>query len=173
MVQDHWHWFITVEWVGAVIFQFNREETTIWPASKISHESSETSGSIRSTGKTSYCHYHKGTGMHTRNECTLNPANMTIEGAPTPGGEPASDCSTGPIQCCNTVTQGSDPAAAGVLAGLGIVLQDVNVLVGLTCTPVTVIGAGGSGCSANPVCCEDNSHGGLVSIGCVPVDLSL
>ncbi|EEB97363.1 hypothetical protein MPER_03332 [Moniliophthora perniciosa FA553] len=87
--------------------------------------------------------------------------------------KPASECSTGPVQCCNTITNAGDPTAAGVLALIGVVVQDLNVPVGLTCTPVTVIGAGGSGCSASPVCCEDNSNGGLISIGCVPVDLNL
>ncbi|KAK7041890.1 sc3 hydrophobin [Paramarasmius palmivorus] len=53
----------------------------------------------------------------------------------------------------------SDPAIAKDLGLLGVVVQGVNVLVGLTCTPVTVIGAGGSGCSAHPVCCTDKSHG--------------
>ncbi|ESK80681.1 hydrophobin 1 [Moniliophthora roreri MCA 2997] len=89
------------------------------------------------------------------------------------GGEPASSCTTGPIQCCNTVGSASDPAIAKELGLLGVVLQDVNAIVGITCTPVTVIGAGGSGCSANPVCCSDNSRGGIVSVGCVPVDLNL
>ncbi|KAK7464757.1 hypothetical protein VKT23_005964 [Stygiomarasmius scandens] len=87
--------------------------------------------------------------------------------------EPASSCSTGPIQCCNTVTKASDPAAAGVLATIGVVVQDVNALVGLTCSPISVIGVGGDSCSASPVCCSDNSHGTLISIGCVPVDLNL
>ncbi|KAK7452163.1 hypothetical protein VKT23_012266 [Stygiomarasmius scandens] len=90
---------------------------------------------------------------------------------PTRRGEPASSCSTGPIQCCNTVTDAKDPAAAGILALLGVVVQDVTVAVGLTCSPISVIGVGGNSCSANPVCCEDNSHGGLISIGCVPVSL--
>ncbi|KIK53760.1 hypothetical protein GYMLUDRAFT_232637 [Collybiopsis luxurians FD-317 M1] len=85
--------------------------------------------------------------------------------------EPASSCSTGPVQCCNSVVPATDAAATKVLSLLGIVLQDVNVLVGLTCDPITVIGAGGSSCSAQAVCCEDNSHGTLISIGCVPVDL--
>ena len=60
------------------------------------------------------------------------------------GGEPASSCSTGPVQCCNTVEKASDSSAAGILALLGIVLQDLNVDVGLTCDPITVIGAGSS-----------------------------
>ncbi|TBU28462.1 fungal hydrophobin-domain-containing protein [Dichomitus squalens] len=89
------------------------------------------------------------------------------------GGEPASSCSTAPVQCCNTWsnTQASDPAAAGILGLLGIVLQDLTVAVGLTCSPITVIGAGSGSCSAQAVCCQDNSHGGLISIGCVPVTL--
>ena len=54
-------------------------------------------------------------------------------------------CSTGPIQCCDTVEKASDPAAAGILKSIGVVVQDVDVLVGLTCSPVTVIGVGSSG----------------------------
>ncbi|KAL1940958.1 hypothetical protein VTO73DRAFT_7594 [Trametes versicolor] len=91
---------------------------------------------------------------------------------PTPGGEPASSCSTGDLQCCDSVEKASDPAAAGILALLGIVVQDVDAMVGLTCDPITVIGVGSSGsCSAQAVCCSDNSHGSAVSIGCVPVTL--
>ncbi|KAL5522504.1 SC3_5 [Sanghuangporus baumii] len=87
--------------------------------------------------------------------------------------EPASQCNTGPIQCCNTVQSASSSPSSDLLGLLGIVLQDLNVLVGLTCSPISVIGIGSSGCNAHPVCCEDNSFGGLISIGCVPVDLAL
>ncbi|KAE9407602.1 hydrophobin 2 [Gymnopus androsaceus JB14] len=90
---------------------------------------------------------------------------------PTLRNEPASSCTTGPVQCCNTVEPASSSAAAGLLGLLGIVVQDLTVAVGITCSPITVIGAGGSGCSAQAVCCEDNSHGTLISIGCVPVTL--
>ncbi|KDQ55666.1 hypothetical protein JAAARDRAFT_195498 [Jaapia argillacea MUCL 33604] len=84
----------------------------------------------------------------------------------------AGSCSTGPIQCCDTVESASSSGAAAILGLLGIVLQDLDVLVGLTCSPITVIGVGSGGaCSANPVCCTDNSYGGLISIGCVPVTL--
>lgn len=54
-------------------------------------------------------------------------------------------CSTGPIQCCDTVEKASDPAAAGILASIGVVVQDVDALVGLTCSPITVIGVGTGG----------------------------
>ena len=62
-----------------------------------------------------------------------------------PGGNTGATCSTGPIQCCNTVEKASDPAAAGILKSIGVVVQDVDALVGLTCSPVTVIGVGSSG----------------------------
>ncbi|KAE9407603.1 hydrophobin 2 [Gymnopus androsaceus JB14] len=90
---------------------------------------------------------------------------------PTLRGEPASSCTTGPIQCCASTESATDPTAAGILSLLGIVVQGVDVLVGLTCSPITVIGAGDSSCSAQAVCCQDNSHGGLISIGCAPVTL--
>ncbi|KAF9039627.1 fungal hydrophobin [Hymenopellis radicata] len=84
---------------------------------------------------------------------------------------PAGSCNTGPIQCCNSVQSGSSDPVSILLGLLGIVLPDLNLLVGLTCSPISVIGVGGSSCSASPVCCQDNSHGGLISIGCIPVSL--
>ena len=59
-----------------------------------------------------------------------------------PNSPPPASCSTGAIQCCNTVEKASDPAAAAILASIGVVVQDVNALVGLTCSPVTVVGVG-------------------------------
>ncbi|KAI0355220.1 hydrophobin 1 [Trametes cingulata] len=83
-----------------------------------------------------------------------------------------SDCSTGDIQCCQSTETAGSAAGAALLGLLGIVVQDVNVLLGVTCSPITVIGVGSGGsCDAQAVCCQDNSHGGLVSIGCVPVTL--
>ncbi|KAJ3714373.1 hydrophobin 2 [Lentinula raphanica] len=90
---------------------------------------------------------------------------------PAPRTEPASSCSTGDLQCCNSVEAANSASAAAILSLLGIVVQDVTALVGLTCSPITVIGVGSNGCSAQAVCCDDNSHGGLISIGCVPVSL--
>ena len=42
--------------------------------------------------------------------------------------------------CCDSVVSAANPAAAGILKSIGVVVQDVNALVGLTCTDVTVIG---------------------------------
>ncbi|KAF9558277.1 fungal hydrophobin [Agrocybe pediades] len=86
---------------------------------------------------------------------------------------PASQCNTSDIQCCNSVqTADSDPVTA-LLGLLGIVLQDVTALVGLGCSPLSVIGIGGNSCTAQPVCCTNNSFHGLVAIGCTPINISL
>ena len=81
-----------------------------------------------------------------------------------------------------------------LLGLLGIVLQNLDVPVGLECSPITVVGVGaGNQCSANTVCCQNNDNvsthlvpfqlrtfssrprslvqGGLISIGCVPAIL--
>lgn len=120
-------------------------------------------------------------------------------------------CSTGSLQCCDSTVSVSihrvswkdapiltgrahlqaNSAEANVLLGLlGIVLGDITGLIGLNCSPLTVVGVGsGNACSANAVCCENNNvvsvrarkylvpgrssrkQGGLISIGCLPVIL--
>ncbi|KAJ3991814.1 fungal hydrophobin [Lentinula boryana] len=99
-------------------------------------------------------------------------------------------CTTGPIQCCDSTesvrlilryrgnslqiiffAQAGSAAGSLLLGLLGIVVQDLNVLLGIGCSPITVIGASGSSCSAQTVCCEDNAVGGLISIGCIPIIL--
>ncbi|KAF9528322.1 fungal hydrophobin-domain-containing protein [Crepidotus variabilis] len=89
-------------------------------------------------------------------------------GSPPP---PTSQCNTGSIQCCNSVQSANSFAAAGLLALLGIVVQDVTAQVGLTCSPIDVIGIGSNSCSSQPVCCENNSFNGVVAIGCSPINL--
>ncbi|KAI0764922.1 hydrophobin [Fomes fomentarius] len=69
-------------------------------------------------------------------------------------------------------SQSDSPAAAKIIALLGIDLKGVVTQVGLTCSPINVIGVGsGNSCSAKTVCCQNNSYGGAISIGCVPVSL--
>ncbi|KDR76925.1 hypothetical protein GALMADRAFT_419471 [Galerina marginata CBS 339.88] len=86
---------------------------------------------------------------------------------------PASQCNTGDLQCCNTVQSASSPAGATLLGLVGVVVGSVTGLVGGTCTPITAIGVGGNSCSAQPVCCTNNSFNGLVAIGCTPVNINL
>ncbi|KAK7685679.1 hypothetical protein QCA50_011023 [Cerrena zonata] len=83
-------------------------------------------------------------------------------------------CNVDSVQCCDQVQAPDSESVSGLLGALGISANDLNGFVGVTCTPITGIGAGsGSSCQANPVCCDDNSFGGAVSLGCVPINLSL
>ncbi|KDQ56644.1 hypothetical protein JAAARDRAFT_36124 [Jaapia argillacea MUCL 33604] len=91
-----------------------------------------------------------------------------------PSGTPSNSgsCNTGPMQCCNSVQESNSPGIGGILGLLGINLSDVTGLLGFGCSPITAVGVGGGGsCNAHPVCCEDNSRGGLISIGCIPITL--
>ncbi|PPQ78315.1 hypothetical protein CVT25_011686 [Psilocybe cyanescens] len=104
--------------------------------------------------------------------------------------EPASQCNTGDLQCCDTVTTANSAAASKIISLLGIVVQDVTAVVGLTCSPISVIGVSGNswyaplffvtfnvltddGSTAQPVCCENNSFNGVIAIGCTPVNVNL
>ncbi|KAI5891620.1 fungal hydrophobin [Schizophyllum commune H4-8] len=80
-------------------------------------------------------------------------------------------CTTGSLSCCNQVQSASSSPVTALLGLLGIVLSDLNVLVGISCSPLTVIGVGGSGCSAQTVCCENTQFNGLINIGCTPINI--
>ncbi|EMD31832.1 hypothetical protein CERSUDRAFT_88700 [Gelatoporia subvermispora B] len=83
----------------------------------------------------------------------------------------ASQCSTGSVQCCES-TESANSGLGGLLLGLlGIVVEGVDVLLGVNCSPISVIGVGGGNCNSNVVCCQDNAVGGLISIGCIPIIL--
>ncbi|KAH7913160.1 hydrophobin [Hygrophoropsis aurantiaca] len=109
---------------------------------------------------------------------TTTPATKTVTVTATApaatGTEPASQCNTGPVQCCDSVESASTPAVTTLLGLLGVVLTDLDILVGLTCSPISVVGLGsGATCNAEPVCCENNNFSGLISLGCSPVNLNL
>ncbi|KAK7054481.1 hypothetical protein VNI00_003679 [Paramarasmius palmivorus] len=93
---------------------------------------------------------------------------------PTPGyGEPSSQCDVGELQCCKNVAQAGDPKAKDALGLLDIIVQDVNVPIGLNCDPITIIGVSGTSCAAQPVCCKDNNFNGVVAIGCTPINVNV
>ena len=86
-------------------------------------------------------------------------------------------CNTGAIQCCQTFLQvlsiyclvadfthfvlfvQYDSPGANLLAGLlGIILGPIDNLIGLDCSPISVVGVGsGSVCNSNPACCTNNN----------------
>ncbi|KAL5476733.1 hypothetical protein ACEPAI_2919 [Sanghuangporus weigelae] len=77
-----------------------------------------------------------------------------------------SQCDTSiKAMCCSSVAPAGSTAMAPILSAIGVVIQDVNV-------PVGVIGTESSGCDASPVCCTDTSHG-AVAIGCLPVGIDI
>ncbi|CAA7269621.1 unnamed protein product [Cyclocybe aegerita] len=65
------------------------------------------------------------------------------------------------------------PILGPLLGILGLVINPINAIVGVTCSPIDVIGIGGNSCSAQPVCCQNNSFNGIIAIGCTPVNLNL
>ncbi|KAJ7578513.1 hypothetical protein C8J56DRAFT_1059978 [Mycena floridula] len=64
----------------------------------------------------------------------------------------------------------SSPGAVLILKSLGIDVSSITGLVGIGCSPITVVGAGNGACSTTTVTCQDNSHS-AISLGCVPVTL--
>ena len=88
---------------------------------------------------------------------TKPPVTTTVTVTQTATPTTVSQCNTGPIQCCQSTQTAGSPAAASILGLLGVVVQDLDIIVGITCSPLTVIGVGGTSCSAQPVCCENNS----------------
>ncbi|KAK7027330.1 hypothetical protein VNI00_015293 [Paramarasmius palmivorus] len=85
----------------------------------------------------------------------------------------ADQCNTGPVQCCNSLQSANEPSVAGLLGLLGIAVQSVTGQVGVTCNPISVIGIGSNSCSAQTVCCENNSFNGVVALGCTPININL
>ncbi|KAI0942314.1 hypothetical protein AcW1_002973 [Taiwanofungus camphoratus] len=94
--------------------------------------------------------------------------------SPSSSNSTASQCTTGPIQCCNSLAPASDPTPSmrGLLGLLDYVLDDVvglGGLVGQSCSGLVA----GETCGSVPVCCEGNQFNGLINIGCVPIVVSL
>ncbi|KAK7018328.1 hydrophobin 2 [Favolaschia claudopus] len=73
-------------------------------------------------------------------------------------------------QCCQSVVDSSSTAAGLVLGPLGIDLGDITVPVGLSCSPITVLG---NNCGGVTTRCDapEIEWGGLIAINCIPITL--
>ncbi|KAH9919984.1 fungal hydrophobin-domain-containing protein [Epithele typhae] len=81
-------------------------------------------------------------------------------------------CDTGAIQCCQSTHDAKDPSVSILLGLLNVVVDGLDGLIGLGCSPINVIGvASGNACSATTVCCQNNASGNLINIGCIPIIL--
>ncbi|KAJ7573097.1 hydrophobin 2 [Mycena floridula] len=93
---------------------------------------------------------------------------------------------TADIECCSSLEEASSPIGVAILKLFGIDPSSVTGLIGVSCSPITVVGAGNGACSGTTALCQDNSHSiqnsaaiffcqaddlfaGLISLGCVPV----
>nr|CAC86002.1 hydrophobin 1 [Dictyonema glabratum] len=90
-----------------------------------------------------------------------------------PPSAPVIQCNTGPVQCCDSVQNSNDKEIANLLGFLGIVTGGDEVPIGVTCSPISVAGGTGSNsCTAQPVCCQNNTFNGVVAIGCNPININ-
>ncbi|KAJ7128556.1 hypothetical protein C8R44DRAFT_850958 [Mycena epipterygia] len=73
-------------------------------------------------------------------------------------------------QCCSSVQSSSSSDVSAIAALLGLDLSGLNVPVGLSCSPITVIG---NNCGGTDVTCDapDQAWGGLIAINCIPITL--
>ncbi|KAJ7028325.1 hydrophobin [Mycena alexandri] len=73
-------------------------------------------------------------------------------------------------QCCASVVPASNSAASLVAAVLGLDLSGILVDVGLSCSPITVLG---NNCGGTTVTCDapEKEWGGLIAINCIPITL--
>ncbi|KAF9467662.1 fungal hydrophobin-domain-containing protein [Collybia nuda] len=93
--------------------------------------------------------------------------------APGPTPLPASQCGTGNLHCCNALERADDSVVGLLLGLLGVVIQGVEALVGINCSPIDILGIGQNECHDQPVCCQNNDFEGLIVIGCVPININL
>ncbi|SJL12407.1 related to Fruiting body protein SC1 [Armillaria ostoyae] len=82
-------------------------------------------------------------------------------------------CSSGTLECCKSVQDPKSDAVQTALAPLGLNLGDITADVGLTCNPITVIGAGTNQCSSQAACCTGQNYNGLAVLGCIPVNVGV
>ncbi|KAI6115104.1 hydrophobin-3 precursor [Pisolithus croceorrhizus] len=87
--------------------------------------------------------------------------------------EARDQCNTGAIQCCQSLQQADQSASLVQKCGLTVAEAAAQGLVGVNCSPLTVVGTG-SGCqaSAQTACCKNVYFNGGVNIGCSAINVN-
>ncbi|KAF8895177.1 hypothetical protein BD779DRAFT_707048 [Infundibulicybe gibba] len=80
---------------------------------------------------------------------------------------PASQCIAGNLQCCQSTEEASDVNIPGLETLIAPIIT-LTGQVGLTCSPISLIGVGANSCAAKPVCCSNNSFKGLIALSAPP-----
>ncbi|KAJ7915246.1 hypothetical protein B0H13DRAFT_2456360 [Mycena leptocephala] len=80
---------------------------------------------------------------------------------------PPVTCPTSP-QCCDSVVSSNSDAASAAALLAGVDLTGLDVPVGLSCSPVTIVG---NNCGSTTVVCNspESSWGTLIAINCIPI----
>ncbi|KAF7290432.1 Hydrophobin 2 [Mycena chlorophos] len=73
-------------------------------------------------------------------------------------------------QCCASVVPSTSTAASAVAALVGLDLTGLDVPVGLSCSPITVVG---NNCGGTTVTCDapEAEWHNLIAINCLPITL--
>ncbi|KAG6327186.1 hypothetical protein ID866_11903 [Astraeus odoratus] len=89
------------------------------------------------------------------------------------GGGTTTTCSNGNAYCCNQTFTANQASVTIIQALLGVVVNPiVGPLLGISCSPITVIGGVlQSTCTQQTVCCEGTQFNGLVNVGCNAISL--
>ncbi|KAF8628938.1 hypothetical protein AX15_003641 [Amanita polypyramis BW_CC] len=77
-------------------------------------------------------------------------------------------CSAGTIQCCKSVEDSKKLTGPTkkILGPLGINIDSLSGLVGITCAPIV-----GDTCSGKPLCCQHTNFNGAVVTDCNSITL--
>ncbi|KAF8661474.1 hypothetical protein AX16_001311 [Volvariella volvacea WC 439] len=94
------------------------------------------------------------------------------------------NCNTGSLQCCNSVQSSTSTTVAQLAGLLGIDLGSITGLVGLTCSPLSILAPNNQSAaleiasyvlqrSSGFNVIKTYKQGGLISLGCNPINLNL
>lgn len=73
---------------------------------------------------------------------TPTTSTVTVTVTTTATATPESQCAASAVQCCTSTTTTSDPVTSLLFGLLNIVIEGLNVPIGINCSPTSIIGGG-------------------------------